>query len=265
MLNRYLAIVRITWVDSLAYRTEAIIWMLVDASPLLVMVYLWRSIYTGQASIAGYDLSQMITYYVAVTLLGIVIGAHNDMEVVEQIRDGLIAPYLLKPLPHITFILLEDLGWKIMKTLLFMPVFGLTLVWLRDYLIVPSDPLVWLSLLATLPLAYTLFFLIAYLVGLTTFWLQEAMSLTHVKDLLVMLLGGAMVPLALFPDWLQGVAALLPFQYIYAFPVGIYLGQVQVAAVAQGLAAQAAWIAAAYVAYRLMWRAGTRRFAVVGG
>lgn len=265
MLNRYLAILRITWVDSLAYRTEAIIWMLVDASPLVVMVYLWRSIYAGQASIAGYDLRQMVTYYIAVTLLGIVIAAHSDNTVVEQIRDGLIAPYLLKPLPHITFILLEDIGWKIMKTLLFLPAFGLALLWLRDYLVVPTDPLVLLSLLAALPLAYTLFFLLAYLVGLTTFWLQEAMSLTHVKDLLVMLLGGAMVPIALFPDWLQGVAALLPFQYVYAFPVGIYLGQVRGLAVLQGLAAQVAWIAAAYVAYRLMWRAGTRRYAVVGG
>jgi ABC-2 type transport system permease protein len=265
MLNRYLAILRITWVDSLAYRTEAIIWMLVDASPLVVMVYLWRSIYAGQGTVAGFDLSQMITYYVAVTLLGIVIGAHSDMEVVEQIRDGLIAPYLLRPLPHITFILLEDIGWKIMKTLLFLPVFALALVWLRDYLIVPTDPLVWLSLLVTLPLAYTLFFLIAYLVGLTAFWLQEAMSLTHVKDLLVMLLGGAMVPIALFPDWLQGVAAALPFQYIYAYPVGIYLGQIQGEAVARGLAAQVVWIAAAYGAYRLMWRAGTRRFVLVGG
>jgi ABC-2 type transport system permease protein len=265
MLSRYLAILRITWVDSLAYRTEAIVWMLVDGSPLFVMVYLWRSIYAGQASIAGYDLPQMITYYVVVTLLGIVVAAHSDNEVVEQIRDGLIAPYLLKPFPHIVFILLEDIGWKIMKTLLFLPVFGLALVWLRDYITVPTDPLVWLSLLAALPLAYVLFFLIAYLVGLTTFWLQEAMSLTHVKELLAMLLGGAMAPLALFPDWLQGVAALLPFQYIYAFPVGIYLGQVRGAAVVQGLAAQAAWIAVAYLAYRLMWRAGTRRFAVVGG
>jgi ABC-2 type transport system permease protein len=239
--------------------------MLVDASPLVVMVYLWRSIYASQGSIAGFDLSRMITYYVVVTLLGIVIAAHSDMSVVEQIRDGLIAPFLLRPLPHIVFVLLEDLGWKVMKTLLFLPVFGLALVWLRDYLIVPTDPLVWLSLLATLPLAYILFFLIAYLVGLTTFWLQEAMSLTHVKDLLVMLLGGAMVPVALFPDWLQGVAAALPFQYIYAFPVGIYLGQIQGEAVALGLAAQAVWIALAYLAYRLMWRAGTRRFALVGG
>jgi ABC-2 type transport system permease protein len=265
VLNRYLAILRVTWVDSLAYRTEAVIWMLVDASPLVVMVYLWRSIYAGQGSISGYDLPQMITYYVVVTLLGIVIGAHSDMEVVEQIRDGLIAPYLLRPLPHITFIFLGDIGWKIMKTLLFLPVFGLALVWLRDYLIVPTDPLVWLSLLLTVPLAYTLFFLIAYLVGLTTFWLQEAMSLTHVKHLLVMLLGGATVPIALFPDWLQGLAGVLPFQYIYSFPVGIYLGQVRGLAVTQGLAAQAIWIAVAYAAYRLMWRAGTRRFALVGG
>ncbi len=265
MLSRYLAILRITWVDSLAYRAEAIIWMLVDASPLVVMVYLWRSIYAGQGSIAGYDLPQMITYYVAITLLSIVIAAHSDNTVVEQIRDGLIAPYLLKPLPHIVFILLEDIGWKVMKTLLFLPVLGLALLWLREYLIVPADPLVWLSLMAAVPLAYMLFFLIAYSVGLTTFWLQEAMSLTHVKELLAMLLGGAMVPVALFPEWLQTVAAVLPFQYIYSFPVGIYLGQVRGLAVVQGLAVQGAWIAVTYGIYRLLWRAGTRRFALVGG
>ena len=91
-MNRYLAILRISWQDALAYRSEAIIWMLVDASPLLVMVYLWRAIYAGRETIAGLDLSQMITYYVAVTFLSILIAAHSDMDVVEQIRDGLIAP-----------------------------------------------------------------------------------------------------------------------------------------------------------------------------
>ena len=75
-------------------------------------------------------------------------------------------------------------------------------------------------------LAYILFFMIAYLVGLTTFWLHEAMSLAHVKRSLAMLLGGAMAPIALFPAWLQALASVLPFRYIYAFPVDIYLGRV---------------------------------------
>jgi ABC-2 type transport system permease protein len=264
-VNRYLAILRISWQDALAYRAEALIWMLIDASPLVVMVYLWRSIYEGQSSIAGYDLPEMITYYVIVTVLGIVIGAHSDITVVEQIRDGLIAPFLVKPMPHITFILLEDLGWKVMKTLLFLPALVVILVWLRPYLLVPVDPAAWLGLLAAVPLAYSLFFLLAYLFGLTAFWLQEAMSIGHIKELLAMLMGGAMAPLALFPDWLQTLAAALPFQYIYAFPAGIYLGQIQGPAVLQGLVMQALWIGLACGGYRLMWRAGVRRYAVVGG
>ena len=157
-MSRYLAILRITWQDALAYRAEAIVWMLVDASPLLVMVYLWRAIYTGRDTIAGLDLPQMITYYLAITFLSILIGAHSDMDVVEHIRDGHIAPYLLKPLPYITFVLLEDVGWKIMKTLLFLPVFGLALLWLRPYLVTPASPAAWPALVAAVALAYILFF-----------------------------------------------------------------------------------------------------------
>lgn len=264
-MSRYLAILRITWQDALAYRAEAVVWMLVDASPLLVMVYLWRAIYTGRDSIAGLDLPQMITYYLAITFLSILIGAHSDMDVVEQIRDGHIAPYLLKPMPHVTFVLLEDIGWKAMKTLLFLPVFFLALIWLRPYLLAPAEVSAWPALLAAVALAYLLFFMIAYLVGLTTFWLHDAMSLTHVKELLAMLMGGAMVPIALFPDWLQTMAAVLPFRYIYAFPVDIYLGRARGADIAAGLAIQAAWLVGVYLVYRVMWRAGVRRYAVVGG
>jgi ABC-2 type transport system permease protein len=211
------------------------------------------------------DLRQMITYYVFVTFLGILIGAHSEMDVIEQIRDGLIAPFLLRPLPHITFMLLEDIGWKSLKTAVFLPVFGLALFWLRDYLLPPADLAVVPLLVITIVLSYFLFFLIAYLVGLCAFWMQEAMSLAHVKDLLVMLLGGAMLPTSLLPDWMQAVAMALPFRTIYALPAGIYLGQVRGWEIVQGWAVQCAWIAAAYVAYRVMWRAGTRRFALVGG
>lgn len=268
-MNRYLAILRITWQDSLAYRAEAIVWMLVDASPLVVMAAMWIAIYGGQAGgavvVGGMDLRQMITYYALVTFLGILIGAHSDVSIIEQIRDGLIAPFLLRPLPHILFILLEDIGWKTLKTAVFLPVFGLALFWLRDYLTPPTDLAVLPALLVTVTLSYFLFFLITYLVGLCAFWMQEALSLAHVKDLLVMLLGGAMLPTSLLPDWMQALALMLPFRLIYAFPAAIYLRQVRGWDIVQGWAMQVAWIAAAYLVYRVMWRAGTRRFALVGG
>lgn len=49
------------------------------------------------------------------------------------------------------------------------------------------------------------------LVGLSAFWLEDAEPVYWISDKFVMLLGGAYVPVVLFPVWLKTIAIWLPF------------------------------------------------------
>lgn len=61
------------------------------------------------------------------------------------------------------------------------------------------------------------------LLGLMSFWLTDATSVYWVMSKLLFVLGGLMLPLELYPDWLQSVARYTPFPYLLAGPAGFLL------------------------------------------
>src|SRR2546428_6860170 len=79
-------------------------------------------------------------------------------------------------------------------------------------------------------------------------------------------LSGRIAPLALLPPAVAGVAAVLWFPYMLAFPVNLLTGSVHgTAALLHGFAGQIVWLALWVGAYRLAWTRGLRRYGAVGG
>src|SRR2546428_14008338 len=79
-------------------------------------------------------------------------------------------------------------------------------------------------------------------------------------------LSGRIAPLALLPPAVAGVAAVLWFPYMLAFPVNLLTGSVHgTAALLHGFAGQIVWLALWVGAYRLAWTRGLRRYGAGGG
>src|SRR2546428_12499316 len=79
-------------------------------------------------------------------------------------------------------------------------------------------------------------------------------------------LSGRIAPLALLPPAVAGVAAVLWFPYMLAFPVNLLTGSVHgTAALLHGFAGQIVWLALWVGAYRLAWTRGLPRHGAVGG
>jgi ABC-2 type transport system permease protein len=79
-------------------------------------------------------------------------------------------------------------------------------------------------------------------------------------------LAGRIAPLALLPPAVAGVAGVLWFRSMLAFPVDLLTGAVQgTDAVLRGLASQLVWLAVWFAAYRLAWSRGIRKYGAVGG
>jgi len=60
-------------------------------------------------------------------------------------------------------------------------------------------------------------------------------------------------------------AFALPFRYMIGFPVEVLTGQLGATEMWTGFAIQAGWLAAALIAFAVLWRAGVRRYSAVGG
>ena len=68
---------------------------------LLVVFILWGAAYSGNPAIGGYSFAQTLTYFVVVFILQFFVGAFNeDYQISEDIRNGLINQFLLKPINY---------------------------------------------------------------------------------------------------------------------------------------------------------------------
>ena len=59
---------------------------------------------------------------------------------------------------------------------------------------------------------------------MVTFWTTRVSAIFELAVALELLLSGRLVPLELMPDWAQDVAAFLPFQWSFYFPIQALVG-----------------------------------------
>ena len=112
--------------------------------------------------------------------------------------------------------------------------------------------------------AWTIRFNMLYGVGLLAFWTDQAAALGNLIFTLYIVLGGAVVPLDLFPASVQQALAFLPFAYLLNFPVEVLLGKLTGPAVLRGFVVQLLWILLVVGLRHLLWRNGLKRYSAVG-
>src|SRR4051812_32146513 len=71
---------------------------------LAVVFILWGAAYRGTTDIGGFSFGQTLTYFLAMLVLQFFVGAFNeDYQISEEIRNGLINQFLLKPINYFLY------------------------------------------------------------------------------------------------------------------------------------------------------------------
>jgi len=100
--------------------------------------------------------------------------------------------------------------------------------------------------------------------ALAAFWTTRVSAINNLYFTLQIFLSGQMVPLSVFPDWLQAATWLLPFRWMVAFPVELGLGRLDEGQIAVGFAMQLAWTVISFLGLWVLWRSAIRRYTAVG-
>jgi len=103
------------------------------------------------------------------------------------------------------------------------------------------------------------------LMTLTLFWTVSGRGLGHLMVMAAYVLGGMVIPLPLFPDWLQPVLNVLPFRGLVDVPFRLYTGHIPAAELPAMLAHQLGWALALIGLGRWMLRRAARDLVVQGG
>ena len=157
----------------------------------------------------------------------------------------------------------SEQAWKVTSLFVTMPALALVLYLLRDYATWDMIPGQGLYLAGTLILGAILFALLQAIVGTLAFWVTETWPFRELFDVSLYMFGGTLAPIALLPDYVQRITVFLPFRYIFYEPINLILGhQSDPLGV---LWKQGIFIIVLYGIYRLVWRAGIRRYEGIGG
>ena len=99
--------------------------------------------------------------------------------------------------------------------------FGSAVVW---WLVgAPPSPKNWIFVLIAVIGTWTLNFCISCLIGLAAFLVEDVASFMLIYQKLVFILGGFLIPLQFYPEWLQTIAKALPFAAMIYGPSQLFI------------------------------------------
>lgn len=265
MFQAYWYMTKLRVLTGLAYRFEVFASVGTNLILMIASVFLWKAAYSGgSGGTSGMTLHDLVTYTIVSILLASLFVTDVQDTIFYKIREGKIVTDFYRPVPLLACYLAEDIGSmlssllnKVLPLFLFASIlFGIPL---------PSSFIGMLLFLPSCLLSYAILWLLSALVGLVAFWVMELGNMGNVKNAIVRVLSGSLVPLWLFPQSVQTISAYLPFQYTYQTPLGIYIGETGPAEALRAMAIQGVWIVVLYIALALYWRRTKSKTLIQGG
>lgn len=177
---------------------------------LLIFAHLWK---VAASRIGAVDLqSNQLLWYIAFNEWVLVALPDLQEDIEEDLRSGRLVYLLPRPISYLGAVFVEGLG-VLCARLLVLGLVTFTFTWIRS----GNMPFA----LETFPfmLAIGLFagcvgVIFKMLIGISAFWLQQVEPFHWIWEKLLFTLGGLMLPLAVYPDWLQKIAHFTPFPAI---------------------------------------------------
>jgi len=252
---------KINWQVILEYRAGMVIWVLANTLPL-VMLAVWITI-SSSAPVAGYGPAQFAAYYLVLLRVRQLTTVWVAWELDHDIRLGEFSPKLLRPINPIHSHIAMHLADKLFRLFTVVPLILLAIFCVPG-IAYQADFLTLSLFLLSLIWALAIRFMSQYCIGLLSFWITQSLSLNEMWYAGMLMFGGVIAPLDLFPPFIAKWAAYLPFRYMLSLPVEIIMGHLPLAETVRALGQQALWLLLWIGLFRLLWKTGLKHYSAVG-
>jgi ABC-2 type transport system permease protein len=236
---------------NLNYRLQLFIDTAIGFIPSLGVIFVWLYI-SNTTLIPGYTREEIITYILLAKLLQQALIPSFHWTMIEEIQNGDMARYIVRPLSHLHYCFSKELATILVKFwIVFFSLIPIYIIFF-DHLIVPTPSSSLMFLISSI-FALILYFLIYYLISLLSFWVIEVYAFVFTADILIEFLSGVLIPLNLFPGFVKSILEWLPFHYMIYLPINTFIGKVNVFEFTQGISIQIIWCISIYIAIRFIW------------
>ncbi len=263
-MRKNLAAARLAVLSQLEYRFNYFVDVILQ--PVLsttIEVTLWMALLTGMgvSSLGGYGREYYLGYTLWATFVGrVTTNWMYEFVMLEQIDTGKINSLLVRPISFYEFYLSQFVGYKLTSAAFSFTLPVLACWFFHAPMVLERLPAVMILVIYYLIFAHTLSFCVACM----AFFLNRAYSFTGMKNMLIWVLAGELIPLDLYPEPLRTLLLHSPFAAGVYVPVSYITGRVGTEYFLQAFVSVTGGIAASGALAYVLWQRGLRSYTGTG-
>lgn len=250
----------------LYYRTSFLLNLLSPVVLLGGQYLLWSALYAmqGDQAIGGMERQEMFAYILFAFAMSNLLNWAGENKLSREIKTGQVVTRCVRPAAFLMQYLAEMMGALLLQGTvnLLLVIAGVTCF--GEYMTIPSLS-VMPAFIPCLILAVLLRLLLIDVFSLLCFFTTGYLGISWTRAALFDFFSGAMIPVALFPDWLKAVARCTPFPYMLQAPVAVLLGQ-EISGGPVGMyGMQVVWILVLLGLHGIIYGLARRNLTIAGG
>lgn len=264
----YYSYFKLKFISGLQYRTAAIAGISTQIFFGLIFIMVYVAFYSSNSTDLLFNLQQAVTYvWLCQCFFALVNMFYKDTEIFDMIRKGDIAYELIRPKKLYFVWFSKIIGQRLaMVSLRCIPVIIISLLLPKPYnLSLPVSFFSFLLFIVTLIIGSLLMTSIITLYHVITLSTLNEKGITNIFVVVADLLSGLVVPIPLFPRFLQIISDYLPFRYISDLPFRIYSGNIGISEGLVGILIQIIWIVIITIVGYILTNKSLKRVVVQGG
>lgn len=263
-MGKYLEVFKISWQQNLTYRLNFALWRIRNVMQLLLVYFIWWTVFKSQNQLFGYTISTILTYVLVAVLLRAVVLSTKVTDMIDSINSGSIVNFLVKPLGFIRYFLARDTADKLFNISFYIIEVSLFFLILKPPIIIQTNFQILIIFLLAVLGALIIYFCLNFIISLTAFWVENSWGPLFLMAIILEAFGGGLFPIDIFPKTLFKFLMLTPFPYLIYFPAKVYLGALNTGELFNGFGMIIIWSIVLFTFMKLMIRVGFRQYSAAG-
>lgn len=263
-MKAYLAILKGRLATLFQYRAAAMAGLTTQVFWGIVKVMILTAFYAQTDASEPISLQQAITFIWLGQALLQLLPWNIDKEIEAQVKNGDVAYELIRPLDLYWLWFYRSMAMRLVPTILrCIPLF--LLAGLFFGLSKPASLASGIFFGASLIFSAVLSTAMTTLLIISLFWTLSGEGIMRLIPHVVMLFSGMVVPLPLFPSWMQPFLSLQPFRCIIDIPCRLYTGVIPSHEAIYFLGFQCLWVMIFVLLGKILIKKAVKQYVVQGG
>ena len=267
-MNKYLALFRIRFSNSLQYRAAAIAGLSTQFAWGFMEILAFSAFYRANPAAFPMEFSQVVSYiWMQQAFLALFAMWFFESEILSAISSGSIAYELVRPINLYRRWFCQSAANRSARAFLrcapilivafiLPPPLGMSF---------PGNPGRFFFFLVSSALSLGVVVAFSMLIYISTFYTFEPRGVRIVAAATADFLAGAIIPLPFFPEPFRTVAELLPFAAMQNMPLRIYSGNIGGNKIPGGILFQIFWLVVLYGLGQILMKRALKKVVVQGG